>query len=511
MKTFFITFLLLFNLLIFPEDKAFKGAIVIEENSGKHITHDLSGEWEFYWNKLISPADFDKDSKLRPDAYLDLPSSWTSLKPDDKKVDNLGYATIRLKIHHPFSGKEAAVKLRQINYSYILYADSKEIARAGKISNKRQGFKAEIKPQTVYFIPQNEETVFVMNISNFYGGLGGPIERITLGLRQNIEKESNFFVASDIFLLGSRFFLLLILLAVIIFLKSRAAIFFFFYNLAMLTRLAGSREQLYFSLFSGMDFDFFYRALAVSSYIQSFFLMLTIYTLLKEKATTKIRHNVFDYIFKKGLDEIIIFISSILNISFIVFFFTAGNELFLDYHMYYILLMFFNIIYPLKIIIENKRKHGETTVFLFIYLFIIFFTFFIAAEQLHFIKENYIKPFFFLNNSWLSMVKIPMQYLSYIYGLIVGFYIIYRIFKKSFSHKSMEETNPESLIEEYGITRREWEIILFAVKGFSYETIAEKAFIAKSTVKTHLNRIYQKLKVKNKTELANKLAKYNIK
>jgi DNA-binding NarL/FixJ family response regulator len=55
------------------------------------------------------------------------------------------------------------------------------------------------------------------------------------------------------------------------------------------------------------------------------------------------------------------------------------------------------------------------------------------------------------------------------------------------------------------LTARENEVLLFLSKGFLYKEIADKLFIASSTVKRHISHIYQKLQVQNKTEAINKM------
>ena len=54
------------------------------------------------------------------------------------------------------------------------------------------------------------------------------------------------------------------------------------------------------------------------------------------------------------------------------------------------------------------------------------------------------------------------------------------------------------------ISKREQEVLILLSKGFLYKEIADKLNISLSTVKRHLNHIYSKLQVQNKTEAINK-------
>ncbi len=55
------------------------------------------------------------------------------------------------------------------------------------------------------------------------------------------------------------------------------------------------------------------------------------------------------------------------------------------------------------------------------------------------------------------------------------------------------------------LSRREREVYLHIIKGESQKDIAEQLYICLRTVKFHCGNIYQKLKVKNKIELINRL------
>lgn len=55
------------------------------------------------------------------------------------------------------------------------------------------------------------------------------------------------------------------------------------------------------------------------------------------------------------------------------------------------------------------------------------------------------------------------------------------------------------------VTKREFEVLELLSKGFLYKEIADQLTISMSTVKRHLNHIYEKLQVQNRTEAVNKL------
>lgn len=65
----------------------------------------------------------------------------------------------------------------------------------------------------------------------------------------------------------------------------------------------------------------------------------------------------------------------------------------------------------------------------------------------------------------------------------------------------------ETVLHAAELTERENQIATLLLKGYTYRLIAQELFISESTVKTHIQNIYYKLGVRNKTELINKLIK----
>lgn len=65
----------------------------------------------------------------------------------------------------------------------------------------------------------------------------------------------------------------------------------------------------------------------------------------------------------------------------------------------------------------------------------------------------------------------------------------------------MNTSGPEPKNEEdQTLSKREKEILQGLVDGLDYRDISEKLFISPHTVRTHINKIYQKLHVNNKTQ-----------
>ncbi|WP_246958214.1 response regulator transcription factor [Brachybacterium sp. Marseille-Q7125] len=52
------------------------------------------------------------------------------------------------------------------------------------------------------------------------------------------------------------------------------------------------------------------------------------------------------------------------------------------------------------------------------------------------------------------------------------------------------------------MTEREWEVARMAAQGLTNQEIGEQLYMSVATVKTHLGRMYHKLDVTNRVQLA---------
>jgi len=50
------------------------------------------------------------------------------------------------------------------------------------------------------------------------------------------------------------------------------------------------------------------------------------------------------------------------------------------------------------------------------------------------------------------------------------------------------------------LTEREAEVLKYLCDGFNYKKVSQKLFISESTVKTHINNVFTKLKVNDRTQ-----------
>lgn len=82
----------------------------------------------------------------------------------------------------------------------------------------------------------------------------------------------------------------------------------------------------------------------------------------------------------------------------------------------------------------------------------------------------------------------------------------YRLFMVSIEEVAeLESFNQNSLKEMYHLTRREIDIVSHIFKGLRNAEIAQNLFVSEITVKKHIQNIFEKVSVKNRTALIHKI------
>ena len=135
---------------------------------------------------------------------------------------------------------------------------------------------------------------------------------------------------------------------------------------------------------------------------------------------------------------------------------------------------------------------------------IISIIFFKRIDKGLFRKEKWIIIFLAVLNLVLSFVLHSAPFIFIISISLLIYHIFYHFYFSSPISKT-EKTLKEDFIKDFGITKREQEIIEALLHGKSNKELAETLFVSEKTIETHLANIYRKVGVKNRLELFSRL------
>jgi len=133
---------LLAALLLFPAgaraSKAVKGVLDLTAwDFQNNVSVNLDGEWEFYWQQLLAPQDFDRSAPPPKTGFFNVPGYWNGYVADGKKLKGEGFATFRLNVRIKPGREKMAVRIDSQATSYRLWVNGKLISQNGVVGTRR--------------------------------------------------------------------------------------------------------------------------------------------------------------------------------------------------------------------------------------------------------------------------------------------------------------------------------------------------------------------------------------
>jgi len=139
---------------------------------------EVRGEFEFYWNQMISPA-LEGDSGEM--IYTQVPGSWTRLRKEHPEITRFGFATYRLLILLPEKVDELAFSIKDVYSASGYFLNGKAIDYLGFPGvNKYQTVIRYSRPLMIGTV-NDQELELLIRISNFDNRIGGIAGGITVG------------------------------------------------------------------------------------------------------------------------------------------------------------------------------------------------------------------------------------------------------------------------------------------------------------------------------------------
>ena len=184
--------------------RAVKGVIDLSNldfNQGGTVK--LDGEWEFYWEKLLTHEEFLKNRRPEKSGFITLPSAWNGYSVDGKKLGGNGFATYHLTVLLNDKTSTLGVRLLDMRTAYYLFADGEKIASNGTVGISRAESKPQYLPVITTFTPTRNRIEIILQVSNFHHAKGGAFHSIYIGNKKDVHAIQDRSLAFQIFMLGS--------------------------------------------------------------------------------------------------------------------------------------------------------------------------------------------------------------------------------------------------------------------------------------------------------------------
>ncbi|MGC5325967.1 sensor histidine kinase [Brevibacillus sp. SYSU BS000544] len=177
------------------------------ESLADHQLIALDGEWEFYWNQLLAPSDFEREPLDGWKNYVKVPSEWSALKSNKQTFSNEGYGTYRLQIkRNGFADRTVfALYMPSVATSYQVWIDGEWRGGNGTTGVSASEMVAMNYPKAFVFSSESNTIEIVIQVSNFVQRKGGLWQPIQFGLAEDILFQREKSITVEMFLAGSLF------------------------------------------------------------------------------------------------------------------------------------------------------------------------------------------------------------------------------------------------------------------------------------------------------------------
>ncbi|MBF0398090.1 MAG: hypothetical protein HQK78_15020, partial [Desulfobacterales bacterium] len=244
---------------------------------------NLSGEWEFYWLKFLTPDDFINGKTNNPD-FIKVPLLWPNHKHDTKTLTNEGYATYRLSVLLN-KNSEIALSLRflEVSSAFKIFINGKEYKNYGAVSTSYEFEKPVLFPQYLDFIQQGETLNIVLHVSNFHHRKGGIFKKIQLGSTEVIRKQWSKNIAFEFTIFGAILIMGLYHLGLFLLRhQDLSPLFFGLFCIIMAVRVIFTGEKLFMIFHPEFPYELMVKLDFFSIYISAPFFVLFFYSLFRE-------------------------------------------------------------------------------------------------------------------------------------------------------------------------------------------------------------------------------------
>ncbi len=318
-------------------------------------TIKLDGEWEFYWNKLLTSDDFvNINSNIQT---LTLPGSWTKDINPTNQVSRFGFATLRLK----FTIKSGSniiygLRIREICTAYNLFLNNNLILSSGTVGRNKSEYSPKWKNQVAIFNLSQPTNEFILQIANYDHIYSGVLYSLEFGRVEEIVKNQQYSRNLDMFLFGILIIMGLYHLGLFILRRKDLSTFYFgIFTLLIASRVLLTGERILIDNINFYDWQFFTKIEYLLSPLASMFFILYLEVLYPD-----VLKNIFTGIFK------------LISIIYALIVIITPESIFSEILNYYFIIVFLICSYIIYALINAMLKKRKDVLLVLISFFILF-------------------------------------------------------------------------------------------------------------------------------------------
>lgn len=148
----------------------------------------LDGDWEFYWEKLLEPKDFQNIVIPPKKDYIKIPGLWKENYINEKPLPPKGYATYRIIIKGLPKANLNALLINDVLSVCNVWTNGQLLTYSGQVGTDKISERPQKHSLIARFSNLDDYVEIVFQVSNFHNMQGGVNTHIWLGPDQQIQQ-----------------------------------------------------------------------------------------------------------------------------------------------------------------------------------------------------------------------------------------------------------------------------------------------------------------------------------
>ncbi|WP_416147475.1 ATP-binding protein [Salipaludibacillus sp. HK11] len=289
----------------------------------------LDGEWEFYWQQLLTPTDLEVE--VTEPSYIEVPGSWKNQTVNGDALTSSGYGTYRTYFQIPISDIEThkTLSLYYVGSAYRVWIDGEEYDGLGTVGTNNKEEIPQIQRNIIFFQPKESVVEIVLQVSNYSFREGGISSEILYGEPEVLISDILSGTFITLVIIGG--FIFIGLYHLIIFAKRKNELVILFLALSALA--IGIRSFVYTEFLATMLFPFIrWETIIQIEYLcnVAFFICLVL----------TIKH-----LFPEEVHDFMMWLSYILTIIVTIFIVSTSSQMFTSALPYLVVVMVLMMLY----------------------------------------------------------------------------------------------------------------------------------------------------------------------
>ncbi len=250
-------------------------------------TYNLFGEWDFYWDTLLTPQQI-KTTQLKP-LKVYVPSRWTKYEIDGETPPYKGYATYQTKIVAP-ANEFYSIKIKRIFLASKIYIDDSLVLTTGKVATNKKDFRSDRATKEYVFFSPKDTITLTIQVSNFEHIKAGIIRPIKLGKPVAIIQYAYSYLLYDMTIIGALVFMMIFYLILFTYNpKNRSNLYFALFLIIEVLSISLDGELIFVRVFPNAGWPIAQKLLFLSITMRALMFVILIESLTKEYFSKKFK------------------------------------------------------------------------------------------------------------------------------------------------------------------------------------------------------------------------------